>query len=122
MLRWGILGTGFISHAMLSAIRDSDGMVGLNFAVAFLRSDGRMEEKTPVTTMLDHLDYLIEQLGEDRVGLGSDFDGAVVPEEIKTIAGLPKLRTAMVDRGYNDSLIKKLCHENWLRVLDLTWT
>ncbi|NIZ62937.1 peptidase M19 [Sedimentitalea sp. CY04] len=111
-----------LTDRQLHAIRDSDGMVGLNFAVAFLRSDGRMIEETPIVTMLDHLDHLIEQLGEDRVGMGSDFDGAVVPEGIKTIAGLPNLRSAMADRGYNDVLIKKLCHDNWLRVLDLTWT
>lgn len=110
-----------LTDRQLHAIRESDGMVGLNFAVAFLRSDGRMDEDTPITTMLDHLDYLIAQLGEERVGLGSDFDGAAVPSEIKTIAGLPNLRTAMVDRGYDAALIRKLCHENWLRVLDLTW-
>ena len=81
-----------------------------------------MIEETPISTMLEHLDYLIEQLGEDRVGMGSDFDGAVVPEGIKTIAGLPNLRLAMREHGYDDALIRKLCHQNWLRVLDLTWT
>ncbi|NRB16954.1 MAG: membrane dipeptidase [Rhodobacteraceae bacterium] len=111
-----------LTDRQLHAIRDSDGMVGLNFAVAFLRSDGRMVEDTPISTMLEHLDHLIEQLGEDRVGLGSDFDGAVVPAEIKTIAGLPNLRLAMREHGYGDALIRKLCHQNWLRVLDLTWT
>lgn len=111
-----------LTDRQLHAIRDSDGMVGLNFAVAFLRPDGRMDEDTPIATMLDHLDYLLAQLGEDRVGLGSDFDGATVPAEIKTIAGLPNLRSAMRERGYDDALIRKLCHQNWLRVLDLTWT
>lgn len=111
-----------LTDRQLHAIRDSDGMVGLNFAVAFLRADGRMIEETPISTMLEHLDYLIEQLGEDRVGMGSDFDGAVVPEGIKTIAGLPNLRLAMREHGYDDALIRKLCHQNWLRVLDLTWT
>jgi len=111
-----------LTNHQLHAIRDSDGMVGLNFAVAFLRSDGRMIEDTPISAMLTHLDYLIENLGEDRVGLGSDFDGAVVPAGIKTIAGLPNLRSAMRNHGYDDPLIKKLCHQNWLRVLDLTWT
>lgn len=111
-----------LTDRQLHAIRDSDGMVGLNFAVAFLRPDGRMDEDTPIETMMDHLDHLITQLGEDRVGMGSDFDGATVPVEIKTIAGLPNLRSAMHKRGYDDALIGKLCHQNWLRVLDLTWT
>ncbi|MDF9304309.1 dipeptidase [Tritonibacter mobilis] len=110
-----------LTDRQLHAIRDSDGMVGLNFAVAFLREDGRMDENTPISRMLDHLDYLIAEVGEDRVGMGSDFDGATVPAEIGTIAGLPALRRAMRDRGYDDALMKKLCHENWLRVLGKTW-
>ena len=110
-----------LSDRQLHAIRDSDGIVGLNFAVAFLREDGRMDENTPISRMLDHLDYLMAELGEDRVGMGSDFDGAAVPAEIGTIAGLPALRKAMIARGYDAALMKKLCHENWLRVLGKTW-
>ncbi|MEX0303335.1 MAG: dipeptidase [Leisingera sp.] len=109
-----------LTDSQLHAIRDSDGMVGLNFAVAFLRADGRMEADTPVSRMVEHLDYLIGILGEDRVGLGSDFDGATVPAAIKDISGLPVLLDAMKARGYNDDLIAKLCHGNWLRVLEKT--
>lgn len=110
-----------LTDRQLHAIRDSDGMVGLNFAVAFLREDGQMDENTPIDQMIKQLDYLMEQLGEDRVGLGSDFDGATVPAKISTIAGLPHLRSAMQARGYDAELITKLCHGNWMRVLDKTW-
>jgi len=41
--------------------------------------------------VVDHIDYLIRHLGEDRVGLGSDFDGAAIPKQIGTAAGLPNL-------------------------------
>ncbi|MCK8482553.1 dipeptidase [Aliiroseovarius sp. S2029] len=110
-----------LTDKQLAAIRESDGMVGLNFAVAFLRDDGRMLADVPLSQMLRHLDHLIEHLGEDRVGLGSDYDGAVVPEDVTTCAGLPKLRQAMAQHGYGEALIAKLCHENWLRVLEKTW-
>ena len=96
-------------------------MVGLNFATAFLRADGQMVAEVPVSLMIEHLDYLIARLGEDRVGLGSDFDGAVVPEAIGDIAGLPVLRQAMADYGYGADLIEKICWRNWMRVLRLTW-
>ncbi len=105
----------------LGAIRESDGMVGLNFASAFLRADGRMDADVPLETMLRHLDHLIAHLGEDRVGLGSDYDGAVVPEALTTCAGLPALRDAMAAHGYDDALMARLCHGNWLRVLERTW-
>lgn len=110
-----------LTDKQLAAIRDSDGMVGLNFAVAFLRDDGKMLADVPLTQMLRHLDHLIEQVGEDRVGLGSDYDGAVVPEDVTSCAGLPALRAAMVKHGYGEALVAKLCHENWLRVLEKTW-
>ncbi len=110
-----------LTDDQLRAIADSDGMVGLNFATAFLRADGKMLSDVPLTQMIRHLDHLISILGEDRVGLGSDFDGAVVPNDLDSAAGLPKLRQAMVNAGYNEALIAKLCHENWLRVLEQTW-
>ncbi len=110
-----------LSDRQLDAIRDSDGMVGLNFATAFLRPDGQMRADTGLDVMLRHLDHLIAQLGEDRVGFGSDFDGAMVPEEIGDASGLPALRREMSAHGFDDVLMAKLFHGNWLRVLDLTW-
>lgn len=110
-----------LTDEQLAAIKASDGMVGLNFAVAFLREDGQMLSDVPIEQMLRHLDYLMKHLGEDRVGLGSDYDGAIVPEEIKTVASLPILRSAMLTHGYDDSLMTKLCHENWFRVLEKSW-
>jgi len=110
-----------LTDDQLAAIRESDGMVGLNFAAAFLRDDGRMLADVPLSQMLRHIDYLIEHLGEDRVGLGSDYDGAIVPTDVTTVADLPNLRQAMVEHGFNDALMTKLCHGNWLRVLEKTW-
>jgi membrane dipeptidase len=110
-----------LTDRQLDAIAGSDGMVGLNFAVSFLRPDGRKVADTPVEVMLRHLDHLIDRVGEDRVGLGSDYDGAVVPRELDHVGKLPVLRRAMRDHGYGEALIAKLCHGNWLRVLEKSW-
>ncbi len=110
-----------LTDKQLHAIRESDGLVGLNFAVCFLREDGDNNADTPLQVMLRHLDYLLEHLGEDRVGLGSDFDGAMIPKDIKTAEGLPKLVAAMRTHGYGEALIEKICYRNWLRVLKKTW-
>lgn len=110
-----------LTDKQLEAIAKSDGMVGLNFASAFLREDGQMDSGFPIETMLKHLDHLIGILGEDCVGLGSDFDGALIPDVIGDVAGLANLVTAMRAHGYSDKLITKLAHENWLRVLAITW-
>ncbi len=110
-----------LTDKQLRAIADSDGMVGLNFATAFLREDGKMLSDVSLSQMLKHLDYLLEILGEDRVGLGSDYDGAVMPEKLTDLSGLPNLIRAMKQHGYDEKIIKKICHENWLRVLQKTW-
>ncbi|MBV6656263.1 MAG: dipeptidase [Devosiaceae bacterium] len=110
-----------LTDKQLDAIAASGGLVGVNFATAFLRDDGRMRSQTPIDTVVDHIAYLIERMGEDCVALGSDFDGAIVPHAIGTAAGLPNLVAAMADRGFGTPLIAKVCHGNWLRVLRLVW-
>ncbi len=110
-----------LTDRQLDAIRDSDGMVGLNFATAFLRPDGRKNPAVGWGSVLRHLDHLIGRLGEDRVGLGSDFDGATIPEGIGDAAGLPNLLQAMRDHGYDEGLIERLAWKNWLAVLRRTW-
>jgi membrane dipeptidase len=110
-----------LTDKQLDAIKESDGMVGLNFAVSFLREDGADNADTPLELMVRHIDYLVERLGIDRVGFGSDFDGAMVPQEIKDAAGLPNLIEALRKGGYDDESLRKITHENWLRVLRKTW-
>lgn len=102
----------------LSAIRDSGGMVGLNFATGFLRDDGRMIPDTGIEVMIRHLEALVDALGEDGVGFGSDFDGAVVPRAVGDVAGLPKLINAMVAHGFGRDLIEKIAWRNWAGVLE----
>ena len=110
-----------LTDRQLHAIRDSGGMVGLNLATAFLRPDGKMLPEVPFELLMRHLDHLIGLLGEDHVGLGSDYDGAVVPEQLATVAELPKLVDAMRSHGFDTPLIEKLCSGNWLRTLGESW-
>jgi membrane dipeptidase len=110
-----------LTDKQLDAIKETDGMVGLNFAVSFLREDGRSDADTPIEVMTQHIDYLVERLGIDRVGFGSDFDGAKISQAIGDVAGLPKLVAALRACGYDDAALRKIAHENWVRVLRKTW-
>jgi membrane dipeptidase len=110
-----------LTDRQLDAIRDSDGMVGVNFAVYFLRPDGTGEADTPLEVVVRHFDYLVERVGIDRVGFGSDFDGATIPTEIGDASGLPRLVDALREAGYDEGSLRKLTHENWIRVLRATW-
>ncbi len=109
-----------LTDRQLDAIRDSGGMVGLNFATCFLRPDGSMTADTELELMVRQLDYLIEKLGEDHVGFGSDFDGATVPAKIGSAAGLPVLIEALRQSGYSEPLLNRLGSANWLDVLQRT--
>lgn len=110
-----------LTDRQLDMIRESKGMVGLNFATGFLRPDGRRDPAMGWEAVLRHLDHLIGRLGEDHVGFGSDFDGATVPEGITDVAGLPRLLDALRAHGYGEALVRKLAWENWVGVLRRTW-
>ncbi|MDQ6694279.1 MAG: dipeptidase, partial [Chloroflexota bacterium] len=108
-----------LTDRQLDAIKESDGMVGVNFGVHFLRTGG--DPAMPVEAITEHIDYLVERLGIDRVGFGSDFDGTVIPTALGDVTGLPPLLTALSQRGYDEVSLRKLAHENWVRVLRATW-
>ncbi len=110
-----------LTDRQLAAIRQSGGLVGVNFATAFLRPDGRHDKNTPIDLIVRHVAHLLEHLGEDGVGFGSDFDGAMIPAELGDAAGLQILVQALRQQGFNKRLIEKLCFRNWLRVLGRTW-
>ena len=110
-----------LTDKQLDAIKASQGIVGLNFAVTDLRHDGWNNADTPIEVMVRHIDYLVELLGIDCVGLGTDFDGAKIPQEIGDVTGLPKLINALRESGYDDTALNKLASENWVRVLSKTW-
>lgn len=107
-----------LTDRQLHMIRERGGMVGLNFATFFLNPDGRADPGMDFEPMLRHLDHLITHLGEDHVGLGSDFDGCTLPDVIGDVTGVPRLFNAMAAHGYDDALIAKLARENWLALLD----
>jgi len=110
-----------LTDKQLDAIRERRGIAGLNFHVGFLREDGGKDPNTPIARMVDHIEYMVERMGIDHIGLGSDFDGATMPEELKDAAALPKFMQALRDRGYAGDDLRKLAHGNWVRVLRETW-
>lgn len=110
-----------LTDRQLDAIRDSGGMIGINFATCFLRPDGQIDTSTGLDVLLRHLDYLIQYVGIDCVGFGSDFDGAKIPDAIGDASGLVNLRDQLVALGYSEQILRKLCHENWVSVLERTW-
>lgn len=110
-----------LTDQQLNAIRDSDGLVGVNFGTAFLREDGKRDGDTAVAEIVKHITYLADRIGVERVALGSDFDGVNVPDRLGDVTGLPRLAEALAKAGFSTDCQQKIAWRNWLRVLRQTW-
>lgn len=71
-----------------------------------------------LTQVLDHFDHVINLVGIDHVGIGSDFDGVsgILPETLKDVASYPNLISGLLARGYTEQDIIKLLSGNLMRV------
>lgn len=110
-----------LTDAQLDAIGASDGVVGITFHVPDLRADGRFDPDTPLGEVVRHVEYVARRIGVAHVALGSDFDGALIPNAVGDAAGLPRIIEALRERGFDEPEIRQIAHENWLRVLRETW-
>ncbi|MBN9669559.1 dipeptidase [Roseibium aggregatum] len=107
-----------LTDKQLDAIKESGGLVGLNFHVPFLRPDGAFTRDTPLSLIADHAAYLVDRVGEDCVALGSDFDGCTPPKDLGDVTGLSRLMEALHDRGFNETVLEKIAFRNWIAALE----
>ena len=110
-----------LTDRQLEAIAESNGIVGINFHVGFLRADGQNDPDTPISDIVRHVDYIVNKIGIEHVAFGSDFDGATMPNSLQDVAGFPKLVSALEVGGYGIDELKKIAHQNWQRVIGDTW-
>ena len=110
-----------LTDAQLDVVALSGGVVGLNYAVGFLRDDGDSNPDTPLAEIARHARYMADHMGVENVALGSDFDGAMIPAELGDVSRLPRLLDAPRDVGLDEEEVAKIAYENWVRVLDATW-
>jgi membrane dipeptidase len=68
--------------------------------------------------IIDHIDHAVKLVGAEHVGLGSDFDGADMPDGMEDCSKLPKITEALLRKGYSDGDIRKILGENTLRVME----
>ena len=73
--------------------------------------------KVDWTVIVEHIDHAVKIAGIDHVGLGSDFDGAVMPLGMQDVTHIPQITDALLKKGYSESDIRKILGENTLRVL-----
>tara|TARA_B100000902_G_scaffold178818_1_gene172056 strand:+ start:15 stop:1067 length:1053 start_codon:yes stop_codon:yes gene_type:complete len=107
-----------LTNEQLQTISETNGIVGINFATSFLRKDGRMITETSLDVIIDHLEHLLDILGENNVAIGSDYDGAITPYDISDISKINNLNLHLQKKGYGKDLIEKIFYKNWICFLE----
>lgn len=81
------------------------------------RSEMKKVQPT-LSQLVDHIDYIVKLVGDDYVGLGSDYDGvSSLPVGLDDVTTYPKITEELVRRGYSKKSIKKILGGNVLRVM-----
>ena len=75
--------------------------------------------RAPLSLLLDHLDHIVQLIGADHVGLGSDFDGInSTPQQLDDVTGYPLITKELLARGYSKKDIKKILGGNFVRLFE----
>jgi membrane dipeptidase len=100
-----------IDDEQLRAVADKGGVVGVIFCPRFVGGDG-------LEPVVKHFLHLLDVVGEDHAGLGSDWDGFIVPTQpLRDPRGLPLLTDALLAAGVSSRAVGKILRDNVMRVL-----
>lgn len=103
-----------LTDEMIRLLADNGGVMGMNFAPAFI--DERRDHAS-LERVLDHVDHVAKLVGVDYIGLGSDFDGIEsTPKGLEDVTKMPWFTEGLIRRGYSEDDVLKILGGNFLRV------
>ncbi len=105
-----------VDDEQLNWIKENGGVIQTT-ALGFFLTD-REDPPANMDDFMDHIDYMVEKIGIDHVGISSDFDGGGGIEGWEDASETMNVTSALRNRGYSESEIAKLWGGNLLRVLD----
>ena len=115
-----------VSDDMLIKLASKGGVISINFGSSFLTKKAleyRRNREGPypfadVTDVVDHIDRVVNLVGIDHVGIGSDYDGVgdTLPSNLKDVSTFPNLVSELLTRGYTEEDIEKILSGNIIRV------
>lgn len=81
----------------------------------------KLENPLPATKLsdvADHVDHVVRLVGDEHVGIGSDFEGVdgELPDGLRHVGEYPNLIAELLRRGYSEQSLARICGENMLRV------
>lgn len=104
---------------MIKALAAAGGVIQINFYPYFLDASYKDGGPRPSYTLIaDHVDHVVNLVGVNHVGIGSDFDGIeVTPEGMEDISMMHKLFDELRRRGYSEEDMEKIASGNFFRIL-----
>ena len=100
-----------LTDEQIKHIAQNRGSIGVTFVESFIEQD---KSRQTLDRLIDHIDHIINLVGIDYVGIGSDFDGG--GDLLTDATEYPKITEKLIERGYSDTDIEKILGENHLRV------
>ncbi|KAJ3382095.1 hypothetical protein HDU92_004969 [Lobulomyces angularis] len=102
---------------VLKLISDTDGVVMVNFFSGYITCSNNSTLKD----VADHVEYIANVAGVDKVGFGADFDGVdELPVGLEDVSKYPALLVELLDRGFTEKEVMGFIGNNFLRVLKKT--
>ena len=105
-----------LDDEQLNWVKENGGVIQTTALGAFLTD--RKDPPPNMDDFMDHIDYMVDKIGIEHVGISSDFDGGGGIVGWKDASETMNVTAALRERGYSESEIEKLWGANLLRVLD----
>jgi len=103
-----------LTDEMIKLLAEKDGVMGMNFAPAFVDEN---QSNATLERILDHIDHVVKVAGVEHVGLGSDYDGIEsCPKGLEDVTKMPSITEGLLRRHYSEDDILKVLGGNFLRV------
>ncbi|MFO7944571.1 MAG: dipeptidase [Anaerolineales bacterium] len=110
-----------LTDEQLKAIAETRGLVGVTFSVNDLDGGRRPKNDAPPSAIIRHIRYIADRIGVDHVAFGSDLDGTTIPSKVGDVTGFNLLRDLLCQEGFQEDALRKICYQNWFRILKETW-
>jgi len=105
-----------LDDEQLERLRDTGGLAQVTIVSNFLRPRARARDLT-TADIADHIDYAVQKIGIEHVGIGTDFDGGGGVSDFQNAAQSPRLTRELARRGYDHEALQKIWGGNFLRLL-----
>jgi membrane dipeptidase len=102
-----------LTDDMIRALAKNGGVIGINYCPEFV---SKKRKTSQIPDLVKHINHIREVGGIDVIALGSDFDGIDTPVGMSDCTKTLELKEALIEAGYSPKDIKKIFHDNFLRV------